>query len=123
MAYILVIDDDYQFRKLMNIVLTQEGHEVAAASDGYVGLAMCLDHLPDVVVTDMIMPNKEGLGTIIDLKKEYPNLKIIAVSGGGCSHGSEDYLELAEKHGADFCFSKPFKAKDLVSVVGEMVAN
>ena len=123
MAYILVIDDDFQFRTFMNIMLTRAGHEVVAVEDGYVGIALCLDHLPDLVVTNMVMSNKTGLGTIIDLKNEYPHLKIIAISGGGYLQGSEDYLDLAAKHGADHCFSKPFRANELLSTVGKMVSN
>jgi DNA-binding response OmpR family regulator len=120
MAYILVIDDDDQFRKFVTSMLVREGYEAEGAHDGYVGMAMCIERLPDLVVTDIVMPEKEGLGTIADLRQEFPDMKIIAVTGFA-NRGPDDYLTLAEKLGAQYSFSKPFERDEFLSAVEELV--
>mgnify|MGYP005842431369 CR=1 FL=1 len=122
MGYILVIDDDYQFRNLMSAMLRREGYEVISVENGYDALALCMDQLPALVITDILMPDKEGLSTIVDLKREYPDLKIIAMSGGGYVSGPQDYLSKAEELGADFCIEKPVLRHEMLSVVGEFMA-
>ena len=83
MAVVLVIEDDDHLRGLLRAVLERAGHTVEDAPNGAAGLKRFYSHPADVVVTDIIMPEKEGLETIIELKRDHPEVKIIAISGGG----------------------------------------
>jgi len=122
MANVLVIDDNDVCRKLIETILVRAGHRVLSARDGYSGIALCLAHRPDIIVTDILMPDKDGLAMINDLKQELPGLKIIAVSGGG-SYGPDDYLRQAERLGADFSFTKPFEKAEFIAAVDELIAQ
>ena len=120
MARILVIDDDRPLLKVLSDLLQSAGHEVTTAVDGDEGL-QCLSAAPfDVVLTDLIMPNKEGLETIRDVRRRDAGIKIIAMSGGGFGDG-RTYLGLAAKLGAHRTLPKPFsRAELLASVVAVM---
>ena len=83
MARILVIEDDDNFRKMLNVMLTQAKYDVVEAPNGRVGLKIYRKEQIDLVITDVFMPDKEGIETTFDLKDENPNVKIIAISGGG----------------------------------------
>jgi len=104
---ILVIDDESGVRHLFREKLSSEHCEVLEAADGSKGLAICRKERLDLVVTDLVMPDKEGIETIMELCHEYPELPVLAISGGGRSGHSEDYLSLAERLGAKRVFSKP----------------
>ncbi|MBU0675737.1 MAG: response regulator [Proteobacteria bacterium] len=119
MVNILVIDDDTNFLNYMVTMLSREGFNVVGAGDGYTGIALCLEHKPEVVITDICMPQKDGLATIHDLKEEFPELKIIAVSGWGYSHPGE-YLPKAERLGAEYSFIKPFDREDFLAAVKDL---
>ncbi len=82
MARILIIDDDLQIREMMEQMLQKEGYETIGASDGQIAMKLCRENPADVVITDIIMPEKEGIETIVELKREFPGIKIIAMSGG-----------------------------------------
>jgi len=116
MARILIIDDDPQMRPTLRRILESAGHMVLEATNGAEGLAAFKSHTPDVVVTDIIMPEKEGIETILALRRLAPNLGIIAVSGGGLA-GNADFLTIAEKLGADLSLQKPIRAVDLIAAV------
>ena len=90
MSTILIIDDDTQILAVYRAMLEREGHRVIESSDGLSGLEICRTEPVDLVVTDIIMPGKEGLETILELRQEFPELGIIAVSGGlaGATAGS-----------------------------------
>ncbi len=120
MKRILVIDDDDQFRNMMLHTLKRAGYEIEVAYDGEDGMRKQQDQPFDLIITDIIMPNKEGIGLILDLKNDYPDLKIIAVSGGG-SVLPNDYLEIAEKLGAHRTLSKPFERKELLNMIDELL--
>lgn len=123
MASILVIDDNDDFRKLMKEVLEKEGYEVLDASDGDEGIRLYRDHGADVVITDMIMPKKEGLETMIDLRKEFPDVKIIAISGDGFEEPMT-YLDSAKLiGGAEYAFTKPFAMKELLATIKKLVED
>jgi DNA-binding response OmpR family regulator len=119
---ILVIDDDEQIRKLLRQVMEWAGHEVLEAADGREGMLKQRKHPADLVITDLIMPEQEGLETITLLKKEYPHIKIIAISGGG-RISPDAYLPAAKELGADRVFSKPFDVRELATTVKELLAH
>lgn len=117
---ILVIDDDDQMRVLLRQVMEWSGYEVVEAENGRRGMQQQRKHAADLVITDLIMPEQEGLETISGLKKEYPQVKIIAISGGG-RIGPEAYLPAAQELGADKVFSKPFDVRELATAVRELL--
>ncbi len=122
MARILLIDDDATVRYALKQVLERAGHQVDEASDGQIGIEMYSANRPDVVVTDIIMPNQEGIETIIKLKRMAPGIAIIAMSGGGRT-GNRDFLEMAEKLGAARIMPKPFRPRELVEAVQELLPS
>ena len=117
---ILVIDDESQIRNLLSEMLKKAGYSVIVAEDGKEGIKLYLENSIDLVITDIIMPDKEGLEIIRELKRNYPDVKIIAMSGGGAGT-SEDYLSMAEKFGAQRILHKPFTMKDVLSAVSELI--
>ncbi|WP_319588442.1 response regulator [uncultured Desulfobulbus sp.] len=119
---ILVIDDDDQMRTLLRQVMEWAGYEVIEAGDGREGMQKQRKQPADLVITDLIMPEQEGLETITSLKKEYPGIKIIAISGGG-RIGPEAYLPAAQELGADKVFSKPFDVRELAETVRELLSH
>lgn len=119
---ILVIDDDEQMRILLRQVMEWAGHEVMVASNGREGMLKQRKQQADLVITDLIMPEQEGLETITSLRKEYPQVKIIAISGGG-RIGPGAYLPAAQELGANRVFSKPFDVRELAATVKELLAN
>jgi DNA-binding NtrC family response regulator len=119
MARILIIDDDDQFRLMLRRVLEKEGYQVIEAVDGNDGMAQFRRDKTDVVITDLIMPEKEGVETIVGLRKEFPEVKIIAISGGG-RNAPGGYLMLAEKLGAMATMEKPIDRIKLLALLEEM---
>ena len=116
MTTILLIDDDEIFRETLSGVLTMKGYEVVEAGDGRGADATCRNQDIDLVITDILMPNQEGIETIMQIRKECPTMKIIAISGGGRNRPA-DYLDSAVKLGADLSFSKPLKHPDFLKAV------
>ncbi|MBW2328185.1 MAG: response regulator [Deltaproteobacteria bacterium] len=119
---ILVIDDDEQMRVLLLQAMEWAGFEVVAAENGRQGQQLFEEQPADLIITDLIMPEQEGLETIRILKQGYPAVKIIAISGGG-RIGPEAYLPAAMELGADRIFTKPFDVKELISAVQELLGN
>ena len=120
MATILIIDDDESILSVLKERLMSEGFKVLTAINGKEGMKLFNDNQVDLVITDMIMPDKDGFETIIELKRVCPDIKIIAMSGGG--HGlPEYYLETAKSFGAQYTFAKPFKTNDLLEAVYELL--
>ncbi len=120
MARILVMDDDEQIRKVMRQVLEREGHQVVLALNGKEGIALHLDQPVDLVVTDIIMPELEGIATIMELRRTTPDLKVIAMSGGGAVD-AKDYLRLAKMAGARLTLTKPIRLEQLREAVRALV--
>jgi CheY-like chemotaxis protein len=120
MATILVIDDDDQFRKLLRKLLEKEGHTVAEAGNGKEGMRCCRQTSCDLVLTDIVMPDQEGIQTIIELRRQFPGVKIVAMSGGG-QIGPDSYLDLARKLGAQQTLTKPFDLQALRSVLDSVL--
>jgi CheY-like chemotaxis protein len=116
MAQILVVDDDVQTRKTLRLVLESAGHEVVEAPNGKVAMSLYKETPVHLVIADMIMPQAGGAETIASLRKDDPDVKIIAISGG--SHiGSDSYLRVAEKLGALHTLTKPFGKRELLQAV------
>jgi DNA-binding response OmpR family regulator len=118
---ILIIDDDEQIRLILQQMMEWAGYEVMAAENGRVAMAMQRKNPADLVITDLIMPDQEGLETISLLKKEYTDIKIIAISGGG-RIGPEAYLPAALELGADRVFAKPFEIESVLGAVKDLLA-
>jgi len=120
MTRILIIDDDIQILKMLRKTLEREGHEVIDAADGNKGLRLYREDLTDLVITDIVMPEKEGIETIIDLRREFPEAKIIAMSGGGQIE-AESYLSMAKRLGAQRTLTKPFQNEELLEAIEALV--
>lgn len=120
MKRILVIDDDWQMRKVINEILSQAGYEVENAANGEIGVNIHRQDPVNLVITDLIMPEKEGIETISELRHDFPELKIIAISGGGRT-GVNGYLSAAKTIGADRTLSKPFQLEQLLDAVKELL--
>ena len=116
MKKILIIDDNDAVRSTMARILDLAGYATVTAADGNEGLARMRVERPDLIITDIIMPEKEGIETIRSILAERPDAKIMAVSGGG-RHGTLDFLSAARKLGAAEVLQKPFEPDELVSRV------
>lgn len=121
MERVLIVDDEELVRVTLRQILQSAGYEITEASDGRQALADYKESRPDLVITDIIMPDKEGIETIIELRAMDPNAKIIAISGGG-RVGASDYLELAKRLGADKVISKPLNSEKLLQAVEVVMA-
>ncbi|MCX7043902.1 MAG: response regulator [Candidatus Sumerlaeota bacterium] len=122
MTRILVIDDEEQVRKTLQLILEQAGYEVIGAPDGNVGIELFRKNPTDLVITDLLMPEKEGLETIMEIRRDFPDAKIIAISGGG-REGALNFLAVAQKMGAAATLSKPFERKQLLEAVTKVLGN
>lgn len=122
MPTILVVDDDDAVRAMIEQMLTRAGYPVRTATNGVEALESFRREPADLVVLDIVMPEKEGLETIIELRRDFPHVKIIAVSGGG-RVGPQSYIELAEKFGAQKSFNKPIRRQELLAAVEELVGS
>ena len=120
MAKILLIDDEATVRATLRDMLEEAGHEVLEAGDGDEGLAVLDANTADAVITDLIMPQKEGIETIREVRARFPAMKILAISGGSAGH--MDYLEFAQKLGADKVLSKPLDFDELAQTVSALLA-
>jgi DNA-binding response OmpR family regulator len=120
---LLVIDDDNLVRAALIDMLQTAGFEVVAASNGRLGLEL-LDTKPvDAVITDILMPEQEGLETIREARQRFPDIRILAISGGGAGGGETQLLRFAESFGADQTLSKPFTGSQLVAAVRTLLAK
>src|SRR5262245_1629923 len=113
---ILVIDDEEPVRAVLRQMLEKEGYKVEEAPDGAVGMSLLQDHPIDLVITDLFMPEKEGIETMREVRKSFPQVKIIAMSGGG-RMAKLDFLPMAESFGAQRTLAKPFERKELLEAV------
>ncbi len=122
MTAILVVDDDRDVRDMLQRLLERAHYEVEIAENGRQALKMFQEKTYDVVITDILMPEKEGVETIIELRKQYSDLKIIAISGGGKGDAAH-YLQVAQAFGADRIFSKPFECNEILQAIEEPMAR
>lgn len=116
---VLVVDDDGDFRKYIVQLLEEAGHDVCEAANGLLALQALGEHEVDIMITEIIMPVMEGIETIRTVRREFPDIKIIAVSGGG--HGEVGfYLDLAAAMGAHRIFTKPFEPSTLLNAIDQL---
>jgi DNA-binding response OmpR family regulator len=118
---ILIIDDDDNVRRCILDMLEQSGYSVVEAENGKIGLDLFRQSSFDLVIVDLFMPEKEGIETIIELRKGAPNLKILAISGGIPGHGPDHFLHIAQKLGADSSLDKPFNMWQLIDAVQNLL--
>jgi CheY-like chemotaxis protein len=119
---ILVIDDEEFMRQIIQEMLEMEGYVVETAANGRKGLQLYLKEPHDLVVTDIFMPEMEGLETIRELHRRSPNVKVIAISGGG-ERGMVSFLSHAKRFGALRALEKPFSREDLITTVRDLLAQ
>lgn len=122
MKRILVVDDETQIRTMLTLMLEQEGYTVHTAENGEEGLSLVGRYAFDLVITDMIMPVKDGLKFIMELVRDYPDLKVLAISGGGAIK-AERYLTMAGYLGDIATLEKPFKREVLLGMVKQLIAT
>jgi YesN/AraC family two-component response regulator len=122
MENILIIDDEPQIRSMVRLILERSGYGVMEAADGLEGITRFREKPADLIITDLIMPNRDGIGMIIELKKEFPEVKIIAMSGGGLNR-PEGYLRGAMKLGAACTLAKPINRQDLLRAVKDTLSG
>jgi len=120
MAKILVLDDELSILLMIKKMLEKAGHEVSLALNGREGMELFEKNRPDLLITDIIMPEKEGLETIFELRRKHPELKIIAISGGG-RISPDGYLPGAKLLGADMTFQKPLNQKEFLQAVSQLL--
>jgi DNA-binding response OmpR family regulator len=120
MARILVIDDDRMVRDTLDILLTRAGHQPVLCADGALGLKAFAEIHPDLVITDILMPEKDGIETIRDLRRLDPGVPIVAMSGSGPA-GDVNFLAAAGKLGADRTIAKPFEADLVLGTVAALL--
>ena len=122
MAKILIVDDECEIRKMLQRVLGRSGHELFEASNGEEAMEQLRQESHELVITDIVMPEKEGLETIMQIRRDFPHVKIIAMSGGG-RVAATNYLEMAQRVGADRIFEKPFDRTDVINAVRELLGQ
>jgi DNA-binding response OmpR family regulator len=121
MALILIIDDDAAIRNMLRLTLTHAGHTVVEACDGREGLKHLEDFGADLVITDLVMPGKEGLELMMEVRNSHSYVKFIAMSGAG--RRESDYLRVAKFLGANQVLSKPFTAEVLLDAVNQVLPS
>jgi len=122
MPGILIVEDDKELREMLKTSLIRNKYTVIEAIDGKDAISHFKPSIIDLVITDIIMPEEDGLKVIMKLREFKPKLKIIAISGGGKA-GPGSYLKLAKALGADTVFSKPFSVNDLILKIEVLLAD
>jgi CheY-like chemotaxis protein len=121
-ASILIIDDDAAVSRTLSLILTRAGYQVSTVTSGRKGLEMLSEGRFDLVLTDIIMPELDGIEAIRRIRTDHPGLRIIAMSGGG-QIDKADFLHMAEALGADRVLEKPVRSERLLELVGSVMAN
>ncbi len=120
MARILVIEDDEQVREVLRKMLEGAGYDVEDAPDGVEGVQTYKEDPADLVITDLFMPEKDGVETIRELQRDYPDVKVIAITG---VRGSFSRIPAADNLGAKRTFVKPFSSKEMLEAVEEVLSG
>lgn len=117
---VLVIDDDVGVGTMIRLMLDDEGYRVISVTDARDGLRKLTAERVDLIITDIIMPDMEGIELIVRVRNAHPTVRIVAISGGGRSHNA-DFLKFAQRLGADAVLAKPFRREDLMEVVRKVL--
>lgn len=121
MANILLVEDMDGIRESLEVILDLAGHTVTTSKDGKAGIKLLEDGSYDLVITDILMPEVDGIEVIIKAKEKHPNNKVLAISAGGKGISSDEALEIASKK-ADATLKKPFSKEDLLTKVNELLS-
>lgn len=122
MSKVLIIDNDPMVCETLKLAAESAGHTVALAQNGHEGIAAFQRFQPDVVVTDILMPEKEGMETIVDLRRLSADVPILAISGAAPT-GNISFLKIAQKLGANRSLSKPFAMEDFVAAIAALTSK
>lgn len=117
---VLLIEDDDVLLRALGRAFQQAGCQVTGARDGDEGMARFAERTPDLVITDVLMPNREGVETILAMKARAPEVKILAISGGG-RLGADEVLGLVSRLGADAVLPKPFRSAEILAAAGRLL--
>ena len=123
MANVMVVDDEESVRKLFKDILSDSGHVIIEAANGEEAVEVIKEMSVDLVVTDLVMPEKSGLELIMDIAENHPGMPIIAISGGGGITGRFDYLPIAKLIGAKKIISKPFKVDEIRELINNILGG
>ena len=123
MARVLIVDDEPGVRSVIEQTMIRFGHDVVTAGDGLDALKKLSLGRFDLVISDLVMPEMDGVKLIGHIRERYPNVKIIAISGGGARHAPEDCLGMAVKSGAARTLMKPFMLSELSSMAQELLGS
>ena len=124
MSSILVVDDEDQIRRLICETLEQTGYHVTEARDGREALQQYRLAPADLIILDLLMPNQDGLETTVALRQEFPDVKIIVITGGTDMIGIINFLDVAKMLGAHRTLQKPFEMKTLLETIqAELLAS
>lgn len=119
---ILIVDDELHMRELVSAMLESPEHELFSAENGHAALTILRQEHVDVVITDLVMPEKNGIDLILEIRQLAPHAKIVAMSGGGGLNGRFDYLPLATLIGATNILRKPFRRDELCAALSALTA-
>ena len=122
MALILVVDDEAMIRHVLRVTLETVGYEVVEADNGLAAIACVAKQKPDLIIMDIIMPIMEGMEAIFEIRQRYPDVRIVAISGGGQIH-AKDILDSTEGLDIMGTMKKPFKPKEILKMVAEVLAQ
>ena len=120
MAHILVVDDELLIRQMLKRMLEMEGYEVTTASNGNMAINLVREKHVDLVITDVLMSEADGLELLMKMKKQTCGIKIIAISGGG-RIGSQDCLKMARRIGAQRVFPKPVAREEMLKAIKDLL--
>ena len=123
MANILILDDDLSSRRALALLLQQQKHNVYEASHGQEGLRLAAKQPLALAIVDLMLPEKDGIETIIELRRSSDAIAIIAISGGGDLGIGKDMLQIAKQLGADRIFHKPIRGAELTAAVDDLLAR
>jgi DNA-binding response OmpR family regulator len=121
-AQILIVDDEELMRKALRVILESEGYSVVEAPHGRIAMKLFCEHPIDLVIVDLLMPEQDGLETILQVRRVWPEVKIIGISGGG-RYGLMYLLQVAKTLGANRIFSKPFDRQELLMAIRELLTG
>jgi DNA-binding NtrC family response regulator len=118
---ILIVDDEEMIRAVLSQLLTKDGYNILQAEDGVAAIKACAGQNVNLIITDLVMPGKNGIDLIMELKRSQGNIPIIAISGGGGIKGAFDYLSVAKLIGAQEIFPKPIDLEKLKNTVATLL--